>query len=154
MNVTRDVIYDLLPGYFAGDISPATRALVDDYLQQDPEFRQMMERFRAMFREPGAPRAVPATATTATATALAAAVPAAGDREAFERTRALLHKRSELRGYLIAFGLAGLFVFFAAGVRLMPPRPAGPWLIAMVFLAISVIAGFQLYRLNSQDRSR
>ena len=38
MNVTRDVIYDLLPGYFAGDLSPDTRVLVDEFLAQDPEF--------------------------------------------------------------------------------------------------------------------
>jgi anti-sigma factor RsiW len=38
-----------LPGYFSGDISPATRALVDEFLEQDPEFRRMMERFRTMF---------------------------------------------------------------------------------------------------------
>jgi hypothetical protein len=34
MNVTRDVIYDLLPGYFSGDLSPDTRALVDEFLAQ------------------------------------------------------------------------------------------------------------------------
>ena len=37
MNVSRDVILDLLPVYLAGEASPATRALVDEYLQQDPE---------------------------------------------------------------------------------------------------------------------
>lgn len=37
MEVTRDVIIDLLPLYLAGEASPATRALVDDYLKRDPE---------------------------------------------------------------------------------------------------------------------
>jgi predicted anti-sigma-YlaC factor YlaD len=37
MNVTRDVIIDLLPLYLAGEASPATRALVEEYLEQDPE---------------------------------------------------------------------------------------------------------------------
>jgi anti-sigma factor RsiW len=40
MNVTREVILDLLPVYLAGEASPATRALVDEYLQQDPELAQ------------------------------------------------------------------------------------------------------------------
>ena len=32
MKITRDVIYDLLPGYFAGEVSADTRALVDEFL--------------------------------------------------------------------------------------------------------------------------
>ena len=31
MNVTREVIFDLLPVYFAGDASADTRALVEDF---------------------------------------------------------------------------------------------------------------------------
>lgn len=30
MKVTREVIYGLLPGYFAGDVSDDTRALVEE----------------------------------------------------------------------------------------------------------------------------
>ena len=132
MRVTRDVIYDLLPGYFAGELSPDTRALVDEFLQQDPEFRQMMERFRTVFsdKRSAAPLAVP----NATAT--------------FERARTLLHKRSELRGYTLAFGIAGLFVLFVAISRMFVVKPAGPWFIATAFFAVSVIAGYQLYRLK------
>ena len=37
MEVTRDVILDLLPVYLMGEASPATRALVEEYLQRDPE---------------------------------------------------------------------------------------------------------------------
>jgi hypothetical protein len=40
MNVTRDVILDLLPLYLEGDASPATRALVEEYAQQDAELAQ------------------------------------------------------------------------------------------------------------------
>ncbi len=36
MNVSRDVILDLLPIYMAGEASAGTRSLVDAYLQQDP----------------------------------------------------------------------------------------------------------------------
>jgi hypothetical protein len=40
MNVTREVILDLLPVYLAGEASAATRALVDEYLQHDSELAQ------------------------------------------------------------------------------------------------------------------
>jgi anti-sigma factor RsiW len=40
MNVTREVILDLLPLYLAGEASPATRGLVEEYLKQDPELAQ------------------------------------------------------------------------------------------------------------------
>lgn len=40
MSVSRDVILDLLPVYLAGEASPATRQLVEEYLQQDPELAE------------------------------------------------------------------------------------------------------------------
>jgi hypothetical protein len=40
MDVTREVILDLLPVYLSGEASAATRALVEDYLKQDPELAQ------------------------------------------------------------------------------------------------------------------
>ncbi|HXN71073.1 MAG TPA: hypothetical protein VN861_00805 [Candidatus Acidoferrales bacterium] len=40
MNVTREVILDLLPVYLAGEASPDTRALVEEYMEQDKELAQ------------------------------------------------------------------------------------------------------------------
>jgi hypothetical protein len=40
MNVTREVILDLIPVYLAGEASSDTRALIDEYLRQDPELAQ------------------------------------------------------------------------------------------------------------------
>ena len=40
MNVTREVILDLLPVYLSGEASPATRTLVEEYLKQDAELAQ------------------------------------------------------------------------------------------------------------------
>jgi len=37
MKVTREVVLDLLPLYLSGEASPATRALVERYLETDPE---------------------------------------------------------------------------------------------------------------------
>jgi len=137
MNVTRDVIYDLLPGYFSGEISPDTKALVDEFLGQDPEFSKMMERFRSMFPEHRHSGAGGLSGGS-------------GEKEAFERARSWLHKRSELRGYVIAFGLAAVFVAFVALARMTPHAPVGPWAIAAAFAATSIIAGAQLYFLKSR----
>jgi anti-sigma factor RsiW len=40
MKVAREVILDLLPLYLAGEASPATRALVEDSLREDPELER------------------------------------------------------------------------------------------------------------------
>ena len=137
MKVTRDVIYDLLPAYFSGEISQDTRRLVDEFLEQDPEFRQMMERFRAVFREPRPS---------------GAAVPS--DAEAFNRAKSWLHKRSELRGYVIGFGLTSLILLFLVAARLTPSTSTGPWLIGLVFAATALIAGVQLYFMKIENPRR
>lgn len=51
MNVTRDVIYDLLPSYFAGDASDDSRALIEEFFASDPEFGRMAQRFGALVAE-------------------------------------------------------------------------------------------------------
>jgi len=40
VNVTREVILDLLPVYLSGEASPATRVLVEEYMEQDAELAQ------------------------------------------------------------------------------------------------------------------
>ena len=60
MNVTREVLKDLLPAYLAGEASADTRALVEEFARQDPDFaatletqrRELAAGTRAM-REPG-----------------------------------------------------------------------------------------------------
>jgi anti-sigma factor RsiW len=135
MKVTRDVIYDLLPGYFAGEISADTRALVDEFLRDDPEFARMMERFRAVFSERVTNERAPGAA--------------ARDKEAFERARSFLQKRSELRGYVVAFALATLSVLMLPLISGRPMRVA-LWAIAGAFAATSVIAAVQLHFLNGK----
>jgi anti-sigma factor RsiW len=38
MNITRDVINDLLPAYLYGEVSADTRVLVEQFLEQDSDF--------------------------------------------------------------------------------------------------------------------
>jgi hypothetical protein len=42
MKVTRDVITDLLPAYQANEASNDTRALVEEFLKEDPEFASLV----------------------------------------------------------------------------------------------------------------
>jgi hypothetical protein len=42
MNITREVINDLWPVYAAGEASADTRALVEAFLRQDPEFARLL----------------------------------------------------------------------------------------------------------------
>jgi hypothetical protein len=41
MNVTREVVTDLLPIYLSGEASGDTKALVEDYFRQDPDFERI-----------------------------------------------------------------------------------------------------------------
>lgn len=41
MNLTREVVTDLLPVYFSGEASRDTKALVEDYFREHPDFEQI-----------------------------------------------------------------------------------------------------------------
>ena len=55
MEITRDVILDLLPLYVADEASQDTRALVEKYLAADPELAAIADRFRNVELHNGAP---------------------------------------------------------------------------------------------------
>ena len=90
MKVTREVILDLLPVYLAGEASPDTRALIDEYLEQDPDLaRRVLEQSRAAFPTPAPPRPELELAS-------------------LMRTRRLLGVQRWLFGFAIAFTAIGL----------------------------------------------
>jgi anti-sigma factor RsiW len=43
MNVTRDVVADLLPAYLGGEASADTRALVEEFARQDADFARTLD---------------------------------------------------------------------------------------------------------------
>ena len=92
MKITRDVVYDLLPGYFAGDVSADTRALIDEFLATDPEFARMTAKFHRLFEE-RAPESGDVTA----------------ERDRLERARRRAEARQICAAFAVAFGLAALF---------------------------------------------
>ena len=99
MTVTRDVILDILPLYFAGQVSADTRALVDDFMKRDPDFARMSQRFDELLSARGA--AAPEGDNV--------------ERRSFERTRLLLRYRNQTIGLAVAYTLAPFFFLFRGG---------------------------------------
>jgi hypothetical protein len=92
MNVTREVILDLLPAYLAGEASPATRTLVEEYLKQDAELAQRI-------RVQGADNF---------AEAVPSALPPDWELRSLRRTRSLLGWQRWLFGFGIFFSAMSL----------------------------------------------
>jgi len=95
MNVTRNVIEDLLPVYFAGEASPDTKDLVEEYFRGDPEFARLAQRFSRFIVE--RPPIQPAPHIEA---------------EALARTKRAIRKRSWLLSLAIFFTLVPLTFAF------------------------------------------
>jgi len=94
MNITRDVVRDLLPLYASGEASADTRALVDFFLKADPGLATEV----ASMRE------------DAPLVAAAPVPPMAADRKALERTRHLLRQRTGFFAAAIFFTMLPLSV--------------------------------------------
>ena len=102
MNITRDVIADLLPAYEAGEASADTRALVDAYLAKDPGFAALVAEGRR---------------TEGTLRSTAAPPAARVERESLERTRKLLRERTWTVALAVLFtGMPFAFAFDSHGI--------------------------------------
>jgi anti-sigma factor RsiW len=107
MNVTREIVRDLLPLYVAGEVSADSRAAVEAALREDTE----LARLAAALRE-GVPAIAPSK------------VPAA-DRVALHRTKALVRRRTWTLAFAWLFtGLPLSFVFDSGGFRFLLIRDA------------------------------
>jgi hypothetical protein len=120
MKITRDVIYDLLPGYFAEEVSADTRALIDEFLATDPEFARMTTRFRRLFEE----RASGAGDATL-------------ERDRFKRVRSLAEARQISAAFALAYTLAALFPLALDLLNRQAFRPVS-LVLSTVFGAIAV----------------
>lgn len=94
MKVSRETIVDLLPLYSAGEASPQTCALIEEYLQQDPELMRQ-------FDGDGVKR-LAAFSTSETAP------PSNLELRSFQRTRHLLRWQRRVYGLAIALSIASL----------------------------------------------
>jgi hypothetical protein len=96
MNITRDVVRDLVAVCLAGEASADTRALVEDWLRSDPELAAQVDRARGLDLP-----------------VVAAPEPTA-EKRAFDRTRRLLRGRSVVLGTAIYFSTLPLTVTFGS----------------------------------------
>ena len=96
MNVTRDVVKDLLTVYLAGEPSPDTRAFVEDYLKSDAALAREVEAARV------GSLGLPATPPPALA----------AEKQALDATRQLLKTRTSTLVVAVVLTLVPLgFVF-------------------------------------------
>jgi anti-sigma factor RsiW len=109
MNVTREIVKDLLPLYVSGEASPDSGRLVESFLASDPELAKLAEALRAEMVGP--PREAP--------------VASGAERAALERTKSLLRRRTWLLALALFFtGLPFSFVAGEDGLRFLLVRDA------------------------------
>jgi predicted anti-sigma-YlaC factor YlaD len=114
MNITQDVITDLLPAYLSGEASADTQALVDEFQREHPQFAAVVQAARRGLGEP-----LPADQR-----------PLAPDleREAVRRTRAVISRQRWMMALAIVLTLMPLsFTIGADGIRFLlrdEPRTA------------------------------
>jgi anti-sigma factor RsiW len=89
MEITRNVILDLLPLYLADEVSADTRALVEKYLETDPELANVAKESAAMDLREDVP--VPLSKEN--------------QMEAYEKAKRLLFRRTVFWAALIAFAI-------------------------------------------------
>lgn len=109
MNVTPDVVNDLLTLYLADEASADTRALVEEHLRRDPALARQVEAARAgRFALPPAP-----------------ALAADRERETLERTRQLLKNRTSTMVVAAVFTMLPLsFTFEGSKITFLLIRDA------------------------------
>lgn len=119
MNVTREVITDLLPVYFSGEASGDTKALVEDYFRHDPDFERV------------------ARSATAPLETLRTAAPIAADSEKEKREWESilwgLRRRQWLFGLSLFFTLVPLSYYFTHGLHEALWEAAFDWSLAAGF---------------------
>jgi len=93
MTITRDVVIDLLPLYAAGEASPDSRAVVEEFMRQDASLTGLLRALQVASEPAGYATADPSAAL---------------EREALNRTRAVIQRRSWTLGLAIFLTLLPL----------------------------------------------
>ncbi|WKZ46007.1 MAG: hypothetical protein QY306_09305 [Anaerolineales bacterium] len=128
MKITRDVVTDLLPVYLAGEASADTRALVEEFLKQNPEFAKLIA-------EEERPLAQPSKQLQKET-----------EMKTLEQTKKLLAKRSWYMGFAIFFTVLPLSIRGnEQGIYWMW---AGDPMIPITSIAVAVLMWFLYARTN------
>ena len=130
MKVTREVIYDLLPSYFAGDASNDTRALIEAYFETDPEFARMASRFQTIAAERQRPGAAAEER----------------ERETFLCAREAAELPQKARASALFWGFASLIAFGVAMLTWRGPMRGlwNPGIILGVCFGVAAVVVFLL----------
>lgn len=92
MEITRNVILDLLPLFLAGEASTDTQALVEQYLEADPELAEMAKQAAEVGKMDDFPIPLRKEA----------------QMEAYEKAQRLILQRTLILGTVIAFVILSL----------------------------------------------
>src|SRR5690242_8481946 len=126
MNVTQNVIHDLLPAYLAGDASADTVALVEEFLRNNPDLARTVEALRA--------NPLPEASLT---------LPPTHEKEILNMTKQLLRWRGILMGLAISLSLLPLsFRFDNDRITWTFLHDAPNWLVPVIAAAGTCWAGF------------
>ncbi len=107
MNISRDIVKDLIPVYLAGDASADTRAVVESYLKTDPELASDVRAARD------------------TSLGLPATRPPTAEKQALETTRHLIKSRTSTLVVAMVFTMLPLtFVFHGTTITFFLIRDA------------------------------
>ena len=138
MSVPKEVLLDLLPMYLAGEVSPSTRAWLEERLAEDPDLaRQVHRQFESSLAAPATPPLPPEL-----------------ELRALRRTRRLLTRLRWLFGLGLGLCLMALSIeidFRPLKIRLLILEyPAQ--LVPVV--AVGVACWIAYFRLRSRLRTR
>ncbi|MGD0309807.1 MAG: hypothetical protein ABSC02_11005 [Acidobacteriota bacterium] len=137
MKITRDVVTDLLPTYLANEASADSRALVEEFFRQDPEFARLAKD-RQKEDLLGAPPRAPLGKEQ--------------ELETLIRTRAALHVRALWRTFAILFTLLPLSCAFSSrGLVWIMIRDAPAF--AETCIVIAIICWVMYWRTRRKLRS-
>jgi anti-sigma factor RsiW len=106
--IERNVILDLLPLYLAGEASPDSQALVEEYLASDPELAETAELAAAM-QQRAAEIPVP--------------IRAEHQVQAYREAQRRIQQRTLVWGALIAFGILSLLGLAMLAYFMVTPVP-------------------------------
>lgn len=125
MKVTREVMNDLLPAYFSGEASADTKALMEEYFRENPEFERVAR---------GSARSLEALQETVTV-----APEAKKEKRDLEKVHKAMWRRKMFFGLALFFTLAPLAFTYSKGhiawmmVRNEPWSAAFYWFAAALF---------------------
>lgn len=120
MKITRDVILDLWPVYEAGEASADTRALVEAFLEEDPEFARLVREERRDLMSQNE----------------SIALPPDREVEALRATQTLLKRRMQFLALGLALPLLAAMYRFPAWLRW------GDWEVGRLVLITIGVAGW------------